>query len=391
MSIFEDEILNNSTKHIPDLQLAQNIFLLEHHFAEDEEALKATIMQSIEEDKMAPLYENLCERLGWEKDEALEAQLRQDNEEELNRLEEKKGSEEENAGDMEVIDVLFEKARFLSRIGSHDAFAAFDEVIDTKKTTSGKRIDAHMEKARLHLFFMNLEEAKTSIDQAKELNDKGGDWDRRNRLKVYEGVYFLATRDIKSAASLLLDCVSTFTCLEICSYEQFMAYMVLANTLHLPRTRLREEVIRSPAVIAVLKDAPYLTQLVSSLYDCEYDMFMESVLHVHPMILHDRYLSHHTSFLIRECRILAYSQFLEAYKSITLASMATSFGMSVSFLDAELSRFIASGRLSAKINKVDNVVESSQVDKRNAQYAEVIKKGDSILNRIQQLSRIVDV
>ena len=76
MSIFEDEILNNSTKHIPDLQLAQNIFLLEHHFAEDEEALKATIMQSIEEDKMAPLYENLCERLGWEKDEALEAQLR---------------------------------------------------------------------------------------------------------------------------------------------------------------------------------------------------------------------------------------------------------------------------------------------------------------------------
>ena len=55
---------------------------------------------------------------------------------------------------MEVIDVLFEKARFLSRIGSRDAFAAFDAVIETKKTTSGKRIDAHMEKARLHLFFM---------------------------------------------------------------------------------------------------------------------------------------------------------------------------------------------------------------------------------------------
>jgi 26S proteasome regulatory subunit N7 len=383
MSIFEDEILNSSTKHIPDLQLAQSIFLLENGFGEDEEGLKASILGSIEEDKMAPLYGELCERLGWEKDEGLEARLRQENEEELNRLEEKKGSEEENAGDMEVIDVLFEKARFLSRIGSRDAFAAFDAVIETKKTTSGKRIDAHMEKARLHLFFMDLEGAKASIDLAKELNDKGGDWDRRNRLKVYEGVYFLATRDIQSAASLLLDCVSTFTCLEICSYEQFMAYMVLANTLHLPRTRLREEVIQSPAVIAVLKDAPFLTQLVSSLYDCEYDAFMEAVLHVHPMVLHDRYLSGHTSFLVRELRVLSYSQFLEAYKSITLESMACSFGVTAPFLDRELSRFIASGRLSAKINKVDDVVESSQVDKRNAQYAEVIKKGDGILNRIQ--------
>ena len=76
MSIFEDEILNNSTKHIPNLQLAQDIFLLEHHFAADEEALKTAILQTIEEDKMAPLYIELCDRLGWDKDEALEARLR---------------------------------------------------------------------------------------------------------------------------------------------------------------------------------------------------------------------------------------------------------------------------------------------------------------------------
>ena len=76
MSIFEDEILNSSTKHIPDLQLAQSIFLLENGFGEDEEGLKASILGSIEEDKMAPLYGELCERLGWEKDEGLEARLR---------------------------------------------------------------------------------------------------------------------------------------------------------------------------------------------------------------------------------------------------------------------------------------------------------------------------
>jgi hypothetical protein len=35
-----------------------------------------------------------------------------------------------------------------------------------------------------------------------------------------------------------------------------------------------------------------------------------------------------------------------------LSSMATSFGISTELLDAELSRFIAAGRLNAKIDKV---------------------------------------
>jgi hypothetical protein len=38
--------------------------------------------------------------------------------------------------------------------------------------------------------------------------------------------------------------------------------------------------------------------------------------------------------------------------SVMLSSMATSFGISTELLDAELSRFIAAGRLNAKIDKV---------------------------------------
>jgi len=79
MSIFEDEILNNTTKYYPDLNLSQRIFLLENNFDEDEESkisLKDSIMTVIEEEKMTPLYTNLCERLGWERDEDFEARIR---------------------------------------------------------------------------------------------------------------------------------------------------------------------------------------------------------------------------------------------------------------------------------------------------------------------------
>ena len=46
------------------------------------------------------------------------------------------------------------------------------------------------------------------------------------RLIVYEAFYLITVRDIKGAAALLLDCVATFTCTELCTYEQFIFYAV---------------------------------------------------------------------------------------------------------------------------------------------------------------------
>ena len=90
-------------------------------------------------------------------------------------------------------------------------------------------------------------------------------------------------------------------------------------------------------------------------------------------------------------RALAYGQFLEAYKSVSLASMANSFGVSTAFLDEELSAFIAAGRLPCKIDKVSAVVSSTRPDTKNAQYLAAIKEGDLLLNRVQKLSRVIDV
>jgi 26S proteasome regulatory subunit N7 len=74
-----------------------------------------------------------------------------------------------------------------------------------------------------------------------------------------------------------------------------------------------------------------------------------------------------------------------------LSSMAASFGISVPLLDKELSRFIAAGRLNAKIDKVGDIVETRRPDKKNSQYHDVIKKGDALLNHVQKLVRAIDV
>jgi 26S proteasome regulatory subunit N7 len=71
--------------------------------------------------------------------------------------------------------------------------------------------------------------------------------------------------------------------------------------------------------------------------------------------------------------------------------MARTFGVSAGFLDAELSRFIASGRIPAKIDAVSGIVETSRPDSKNAQYLQVLKQGDALLNKVQKLSRVVAV
>lgn len=105
----------------------------------------------------------------------------------------------------------------------------------------------------------------------------------------------------------------------------------------------------------------------------------------------DRILAAHYRYYIREMRIIAYAQLLESYRSVTIESMAHSFGVSEEFIDSDLSRFIASGRLNAVIDKVGGIVETNRPDAKNAQYQAAIKQGDALLNRVQKLASYVAV
>ena len=102
----------------------------------------------------------------------------------------------------------------------------------------------------------------------------------------------------------------------------------------------------------MINEIPNISDLVNSLYDCRYRDFMAAVVELNGQLEEDRYFATHSRYLVRELRILAYTQFLDAYKSVVMGTMATAFGVGEVFLDRELSRFIAAGRLNAKIDKV---------------------------------------
>lgn len=244
------------------------------------------------------------------------------------------------------------------------------------------------------LFYGDRLLVKKHVERAKSLVELGGDWDRRNRLKAYEGIYLITVRAYAAAAPLLLDSLSTFTSYELCTYSSLVVYSVLAGSVALKRVDFKSKVVDAPEIKAILGDGEDkmlaltgalsaglgvdssssssengggasgaatkttavnlttlgtsteqpdaemaidfspLAQLVSSLYNGHYKLFFQALALVEESFLsQDRYLFEHKHWFIREMRLRAYQQLLQSYRVVGLDSMAAEFGVTVDFLD----------------------------------------------------------
>jgi len=313
------------------------------------------------------------------------------NDEELKGIEEKLADAKENLGAMEVRDFLLEKSEFFARIGDKEAaLEAYDATFEISASL-GAKLDLVFAKIRLGLFCNDLELVKKQIETATDLLNTGGDWERRNRLKVYEGLYMMYIRDFQKAAELLLSALATFTCTELFTYERFIFYATTLSLVALDRKTLREKVIKAPEILSVMDKIEHLPSLMKDLYDSNYSGFFAALVGISSTIKSDCHLSRHYRYFVREIRVVAYKQFLESYRTVTMEAMAREFGVSTAFLDSEISHFIAAGRLSAKIDKVAGAIESSKPDVVNGHYQTTIKQGDQLLDAIQKLARVIHV
>mmetsp|Transcript_59 Transcript_59/g.207 ORF Transcript_59/g.207 Transcript_59/m.207 type:complete len:399 (-) Transcript_59:412-1608(-) len=375
------------------LALAQKRFLYrsKHLPNVDRTQLKAEINELVDSEELGPVYEQLCAELEWPVDADRLARLRAANTEKLAALDAKIADAEENLGDVEVREARAAKADYLCKTGDREAAVEAYQKVEEKAAGSGLKMDNVFNMIRGDFAAGRWGDAKEGIAQAKALCAKGGDWERKNRLKVYEAYYSLATRAFKAAADLFLDSVATFTTTELFSYEQCIFYTVVTSIVSLQRMDLKSKVVDAPEVLTIIDSMPHLASFLNSLYDCKYQDFFRAFVEVAAMVERDYALSPHFRYYVREVRVLAYAQFLESYKSVRLDAMAAAFGVSAPFMDGELADFIVAGRLPAKIDKVAGVVVTSRPDIKNAQYQQTIKQGDLVLNRLQKLAKVTDV
>ncbi|CAK7566495.1 MAG: proteasome regulatory particle subunit [Sporothrix epigloea] len=398
-------------------------------------------------------------------DENLYHKLQTANEAELAALQTEEDEAVEQAGETEIQAVRGKRAEFWARVGDKDkALAAYVAVFENTGVL-GAKIDVVLAMVRIGLFFGDKFLVKRLIERATGLVEAGGDWDRRNRLKAYEGLSLLTVRSYNLAAPLLLDSLSTFTSYELCSYSQLVVYAVLAGSVSLKRVDFKNKVVDAPEIKAILGDGEDkllaltgaisagpgadadaaataaaavtaaaasgsgpsstsgaagsskgvvnltalgsgieqpeaemlvdfspLAQLVASLYTGRYKQFFLALAQVEEQFLKlDRHLHEHKSWFIREMRLRAYQQLLQSYRIVGLDSMAQDFGVTVDFLDRDLAKFIAAGRIPCTIDRVSGkgVIETNRPDDKNKQYQDVVRQGDQLITKLQKYGQAV--
>jgi len=388
-----EQVEGEGYKKIPNLDVAQALFTLQaaHTSAKDKDEAKSLLDKEITANSMAPFYRRVCESLKWPIDEAKLKTMEEENKKKLLELDEKIKDAEENLGETEIRDAYLDKAEFTVTIGDKENSLTNLRQSFEKTTTLGHKLDNIFLQIRLGLFFLDNDIITRNMEKASSLIEEGGDWDRRNRLKVYKGYYALTTRDFKTAAHNFLESISTFTSYELMTYQKLVEYTILTSIISLKRAELGTKVIKGSEILECLHQLPMLKKYLNSLYECQYGEFFTSLTEIEQILLSDRLLSRHCVYYIRHMRVMAYSQLLESYRSLTLQYMADAFSVSVGFIDKELSRFIAAGKLNCKIDKVGGIVETNRPDSKNYQYQAVIKQGDALLNRIQKLSRVINL
>ncbi|KAF4741521.1 26S proteasome non-ATPase regulatory subunit 6, partial [Perkinsus olseni] len=315
---------------------------------QEKDAAKEELMKAIREQSQSVWYKELCEEFGWTPDQKLVAEMETKNEEELKKLELSiegwAGSSrqidhlidygwinvryffadaQENLGDIEQRDAILNKGEFYLRIGDREkAVEAFEEAL--KITVGvGARLDNILTQIRMNIFWNDIQGCKKNIDRAHSELSKGGDWERRNKLKVYDGLaddflvtqlrhfnsnvdpsYQMMTRDFEAAAGQFLSALQTFTATELMPFTDYIFYTVITSMVATDRKTVMTQVKTSPEVLSVVGDLPPLREFLTSLYDSRYKEFFVAFGGVIQLVRRNRYMSVHLRYFNRQMRLV---------------------------------------------------------------------------------------
>lgn len=305
----------------------------------------------------------------------------------LEKLEEEIKAAEQHAGETEVREAMLAKTMHFARIGDvSNAVAALDATYGRTLAT-GPKLDLCFQKVRLGLAVGDSDICQKGIDEAKK-KSKDGDWERRNRLRIYEGLHLVMMRNFTAAAALMLDGLSTFAATELLDLDDFVLITCLVALVALPRAELKSKIIDCPDVLAA--NVAEARALITNLHQCKYDKVLPSLYTVCVQMRQNVFLAPHVDYFFREVRVRAFNQFLDSYRSVTLQSMSASFNISAQILDQMLFSFISSGRLHCKIDRVSGNVVTTRGDRINDQYSTILRNGDLLLHKMQKLSRVIE-
>merc|ERR1712216_287157 len=200
MEVEETTLPEENQEVDASIQLCHKIFALSNPSqGTDVAALGDEVKQIVLDRGMETLYPSYCEKFGWMLDENALSSMKAANAAKLTELDAKIKDAEENLGDVEVRDAMLAKAEFYAGTADRERALAAFEACERKTVAIGQKMEMVFSVMRLHIFHDDWAAVKAQVAKLKAFLEQpgGADWERKNRLKVYEGVARMACRDFE--------------------------------------------------------------------------------------------------------------------------------------------------------------------------------------------------
>lgn len=190
-----------------------------------------------------------------------------------------------------------------------ESIVEFKKVIENSQSFNLK-MDAIFEILHISVITQDIELMKEYIELSKKMLKEGGDWEKKNKLKVYDGLYNLSLKNFKESGKLFVEALMTFTNYELFDYKDFVFYTAITNIITVDRATLKNKIIDNSDVVSCIRDIPHLQNFLDSFYDGNYLEFFKEFYNIIQRTKTDFFLSKHNNYFIKEMRIKVYNQYL---------------------------------------------------------------------------------
>lgn len=113
---------------------------------------------------------------------------------EFKKIDEKLAIAEEKGSDIEIRDVLIEKAELYLKAGDNDNFHLYYLKAIQKTALSQKKLEFYLIIVNSYFRLRNYNKLVEYLNICKTLNEEVGDWEKKNKINLYEGLLLLIRR-----------------------------------------------------------------------------------------------------------------------------------------------------------------------------------------------------
>lgn len=300
--------------------------------------------------------------------------------EKLNELQTKKEKEPENHPLCLEMDKKI--CELYAQIFDSDKFEKLAEELMKNDPSSTLKMDILLCKIRTAIILENRKKLILSIEEAKTVFEISCDWDRKNKFKVYLGLFYIMKAEFEKAANILSECLASFEATELLKFENMIFYLVFSALLSFSRTDLKETIINNSEI----RKCSIFLALPEAIYECSYSSILLELLKFVDMMADDIFLCSFTDHFCKMIKIRAYEQLLSSYQSLHIAKMAQVFCINSESLEEDLRNFINEGKLSCVIDRIEGVVRMNQF----GQYDNAIDSLNSGIEILRNIRKNVD-